>query len=309
MPSNIHHAVAGGRAWHRPLAAVALALPLALMPGTAMSQPAAPAAAKATYIVQFHDGVDAKAEAAAGAGRGLAVTRVLTHVYPGMIATMNEAQAAALARNPRVVLVEKDQVVTASTTQAGATWGLDRIDQLNRPLSGSYSYETTGDGVTAYVIDTGVLASHVDVEGRVAGGYDVVDNDANPTDCNGHGTHVAGTVGGSTHGVAKDVTIVPVRVLNCSGSGTTSGVVAGLDWVVSDHEPLERAVANMSLGGPVSTAMASPHVAGVVARLLQGSALTPASASTAITGAATKGLVVNAGRRSPNLLLYVAPTS
>ena len=395
MPSNIHHAVAGGRAWHRPLAAVALALPLALMPGTAMSQPAAPAAAKATYIVQFHDGVDARAEAAAGAGRGLAVTRVLTHVYPGMIATMNEAQAAALARNPRVVLVEKDQVVTASTTQAGATWGLDRIDQLNRPLSGSYSYETTGDGVTAYVIDTGVLASHVDVEGRVAGGYDVVDNDANPTDCNGHGTHVAGTVGGSTHGVAKDVTIVPVRVLNCSGSGTTSGVVAGLDWVVSDHEPLERAVANMSLGGPVSTAMdaavgrvisdgvtvvvaagnsnrdacnysparvkaaitvaattstdvrasysnygscvdlfapgssitsawigsdsetatitgtsmASPHVAGVVARLLQGSALTPASASTAITGAATKGLVVNAGRRSPNLLLYVAPTS
>lgn len=253
MASNDHPVTIGRRAWQRSLAVLALVLPLAMVPGAATAQPAAPSA-KATYIVQFRDGVDARAEAATGAGRGLGVSRVLTNVYPGMIATMNEAQAAALTRNPNVVLVEKDQVVTASVTQTDATWGLDRIDQRDRPLSTSYTFNSTGDGVTAYVIDTGVLATHIDFGTRVQGGFDAVDGDGDPTDCNGHGTHVAGTVGGTTYGVAKDVTIVPVRVLNCSGSGTTSGVISGLDWVVGNHAN-RRAVANMSLGGAKSTAM------------------------------------------------------
>lgn len=250
MPSKTHHSFTRGGAWQRVVTALVFTLPLAVIPGTASGAPAD----TATYVVQFRDGVNARAEAATGAGRGLSVSRVLTNVYPGMIATMNEAQAAALARNPRVALVEKDQVYSVNATQTGATWGLDRIDQRTRPLSGTYSYATTGQEVTAYVIDTGVLASHTDFGGRVAGGADLIDNDGVPTDCYGHGTHVAGTIGGGTYGLAKAVTIVPVRVLNCSGYGSTSQVVAGLDWVVGNHTT-QTAVANMSLGGGISSAI------------------------------------------------------
>jgi subtilisin family serine protease len=146
--------------------------------------------------------------------------------------------------------------MNALTTQTGATWGLDRIDQRNLPLSGTFTYTNTGSGVKAYVIDTGIRFSHSQFGGRAISGFDAVDG-GTADDCNGHGTHVAGTIGGSTYGVAKSVTLVGVRVLSCSGSGSTSGVIAGVDWVTGNHAAGQPAVANMSLGGGASSALDS----------------------------------------------------
>src|SRR4029077_17264650 len=140
------------------------------------------------------------------------------------------------------------QGVEMMTTQTGATWGLDRIDQRNRPLSGSFTYFATGAGVSAYVIDTGIRFNHTQFGGRAVSGFDAVDG-GTADDCNGHGTHVSGTIGGSTYGIAKGVTLVGVRVLDCQGSGTTSGVIAGIEWVTTNHLAGTPAVANMSLGG------------------------------------------------------------
>ena len=176
----------------------------------------------------------------------------------GFAADLPDAAAAALARNPNVAFVEQDQVVTAfadAVTQSGATWGLDRIDQPLRPLSGTFGYTNTGVGVTAYIIDTGINFGHTEFGGRATSGHDFIDNDANASDCDGHGTHVAGTTGGATYGVAKGVSLVAVRVLNCSGSGTLSGVVAGVDWVTAHHAAGEPAVANMSLGSGASSSV------------------------------------------------------
>jgi subtilisin family serine protease len=155
----------------------------------------------------------------------------------------------------RVASIEHDAEVTTMVTQTGATWGIDRIDQRSRPLSGTFTYTSTGSGVKAYIIDTGIHASHTQFGGRVVQGRDTVDGALPAADCNGHGTHVAGTVGGSTYGVAKGVTLVAVRVLGCNGSGSTSGVIAGVDWVTGNHLAGQPAVANMSLGGGASTAM------------------------------------------------------
>jgi subtilisin family serine protease len=137
----------------------------------------------------------------------------------------------------------------AWTTQSGATWGIDRIDQRSRPLSGTYTYTSTGSGVTAYIIDTGIQTSHSQFGGRAAVAYDALGG--NGQDCNGHGTHVAGTVGSATYGVAKGVALRAVRVLDCNGSGSTSGVIAGMNWVASHH--VAKSVANMSLGGGYSS--------------------------------------------------------
>ena len=115
------------------------------------------------------------------------------------------------------------------------SWGLDRIDQRNLPLNSNYHYDATGAGVTAYIIDTGILTTHTDFGGRAVSGYDAIDGTLPATDCHGHGTHVAGTVGGNAHGVAKGVTLVAVRVLNCQGSGTNAQVIAGIDWVTGNH--------------------------------------------------------------------------
>lgn len=169
----------------------------------------------------------------------------------GFATRMNEADARALAREPWVRFVQEDSLVQTNTTQPTPTftlWGLDRIDQRELPLGGSYSYpESAGAGVRIYVIDSGIRETHVDFEGRVLPGTDVYDGDDNPWDCMGHGTHVASTAAGSTYGVAKAANIVPVRVFGCVGGTTTSVIVAGIDWVAANA--VLPAVVNMSLGG------------------------------------------------------------
>jgi subtilisin family serine protease len=171
----------------------------------------------------------------------------------GFSATLPPAAVEALRRNPHVWFVEADQVVSIDASQSPATWGLDRIDQRALPLNNTYTYNTTGAGVTAYIIDTGIRTSHNEFGGRASIGKDTVGDGQNGNDCHGHGTHVAGTVGGTTYGVAKGVSLVAVRVLNCSGSGTTAGVIAGVDWVTANA--LKPAVANMSLGGSASSSL------------------------------------------------------
>jgi subtilisin family serine protease len=175
------------------------------------------------------------------------------YALSGYSLCLPEAGARALANEADVELVEQDQVVTANVTQTGATWGIDRIDQRNVPLGGTYTYDFTGAGVHAYVIDTGIRATHQEFAGRVGGGFSSIADGNGTSDCHGHGTHVAGIIGGSTYGVAKGVTIHPVRVLDCLGNGTNSGVAAGVDWVTANHAPL--AVANLSLGGDISSVL------------------------------------------------------
>lgn len=173
----------------------------------------------------------------------------------GFSVRMNEHQALRLADDPQVAFVEEDGVVSLGTTQTGATWGIDRIDQRDLPLSGTYTYNATGTGVKAYIIDTGIRATHTQFAGRVISGFTAINDGLGTNDGNGHGTHVSGTVGGSTYGVAKNVTLVAVRVLDSSGSGTNSGVIAGVDFVTSNHQAGQPAVANMSLGGGISSAL------------------------------------------------------
>lgn len=170
---------------------------------------------------------------------------------------------AGLSQDARVDLVEQDMTVSiaeedaVNTTQTGAPWGLDRIDQRALPLSGTFTYVRTGAGVRAYIIDTGIRLTHNQFGGRASDGYDAVDGSLPAADCHGHGTHVAGTVGGSTYGVAKGVSLIAVRVLDCNGSGSTSGVIAGINWVTGHKQasPTIPAVANMSLGGGASSAL------------------------------------------------------
>ncbi|HEX2721308.1 MAG TPA: S8 family peptidase [Gemmatimonadaceae bacterium] len=197
------------------------------------------------YIVTLSEGVSPKEIAAA---HGVRPDFVYSRALNGFAANMPDAIRDALLRDSRVTRVEPDGIVHAYTTQSGATWGLDRIDQRSLPLSTTYSYTNDGSGVTAYIIDTGIRFDHSEFGGRAISGFDAIDG-GTADDCNGHGTHVSGTVGGATYGVAKGVTLVAVRVLNCAGSGSNSQVIAGIDWVTTNHTPGAPAVANMSLGG------------------------------------------------------------
>jgi subtilisin family serine protease len=214
------------------------------------------------WIVVLHDdGADPESVAAEHArAHGAKINHVYKHAVKGYAATFEGPGASEVARDRRVAHVERDQEVRLVTTQNPApSWGLDRIDQRTLPLAGGFTYTRTGAGVTAYVIDTGIRYTHTDFDGlspnRAVKGIDAVTPNGSASDCNGHGTHVAGTVGGTRYGVAKAVKLVSVRVLGCTGSGTVSGVMMGIDWVTADHDPGERAVANMSLGGGASAAL------------------------------------------------------
>jgi aqualysin 1 len=253
-----------------------LAAAVALATGAfcAAAQPALPSQAAAhrfhstpiadRYIVVFRDHVADPEGEAAGLARseGGQVHFTYTHALKGFAATLPEAAVERLRNHPNVAFVEQDQEVSVQQQENQATWGLDRIDQVDLPLDTIYFYGATGAGVTAFIIDTGIRADHVEFTGRVQPGYTAINDGRGTNDCNGHGTHVSGTVGGTTWGVAKQVTLVPVRVLDCKGSGSFSGVIAGVDWVAAN--PRRPAVANMSLGGSVSSSV-NAAVAGAVA--------------------------------------------
>jgi subtilisin family serine protease len=219
------------------------------------------------YIVVFKASVGNPAAETDNAMRGLGGT--LHHVYAnslkGFAATLSTAALQALRNNPNVDYIEADQTVALKQTspQNQVTWGLDRIDQADRPLSSQYYFNYTGAGVSAFIIDTGIRADHIEFSGRLKPGYNAVPDTNGTNDCNGHGTHVAGTVGGATWGVAKGVSLIPVRVLDCTGSGSYSGVIAGIDWVAGST--LRPAVANMSLGGGLSSSV-NAAVAGAVSK-------------------------------------------
>ena len=227
---------------------------------------------------------------------GGSVARVYGAAVNGFEAKLSAKAARQLAANPDVAYVEQDQVVSIAATQTNPpSWGLDRIDQRNRPLNRSYTYPNTASNVRAYILDTGIRLTHNDFGGRASTGYDAVTSGGTANDCNGHGTHVAGTVGGGAYGVAKGVRPVAVRVLGCTGGGTTAGVIAGVNWVTANA--IKPAVANMSLGGGLSTtldnAVANSISSGVTYALAVGNSnanacnSSPARVASAITVGAT----------------------
>jgi subtilisin family serine protease len=238
----------------------------------------------AEYIIVFRPAANLDDEIRGIGALKASVGKRFENAFKGVTATLNEKQLKGLSNNPNISFIEKDSSVALIepvpvTTQTNAPWSLDRIDQLTG-RDGNYNYSVSGSGVTAYVIDTGILSSHSNFGGRVLSGFSSISGGTE--DCNGHGTHVAGTIGSSTYGVAKSVSLVPVRVLDCSGSGTISGVIAGVDWVASQSS-VGLKVANMSLGGGASNAL-----------------------DTAVNGLISKGttVVVAAGNNGANACNY-----
>lgn len=217
---------------------------------------------KNQYIVILNKDVGSSNEFAQGIAKqhGGKVLQTYDAVVKGFAIYLPDvagtAFVEAMKKNPKVVSVENDTIMKIdATTQSNPDWGLDRIDQRNLPLDSAYSYLQTGSGTTAYIVDTGILSTHQQFSGRVLSGYTAISDGNGTSDCHGHGTHVAGTVGGSTYGVAKNVSLVPIRILGCDGSGASSNVIAGLDWILKNGK--KPAVVNMSLGGEANASLDS----------------------------------------------------
>lgn len=261
-----------------------------------------PGAVDGSYLVTFTNSVartDIPAAAQALAKKHAGSLRyTYTAALRGFAVRMTEEDAKKLAADPSVARVEADAVAYAVDTQTNPpSWGLDRVDQRDLPVDQRYTYATTAPNVNAYIVDTGIRMSHRDFGGRAVSGYDFIDNDSNASDCQGHGTHVAGTVGAGSYGVAKAVKLIGVRVLNCQGTSgdTWAPVLAGIDWVTKNAA--RPAVANMSIGGgktqSVNDAVTSSISSGVTWVVAAGNnnadscAYSPSSAPAAITVGAT----------------------